>query len=138
MASIGCWDALKKEGRRCQQTTATRLLSMMCPHHSTDVSNPAKAGNLKRARCCLASSSSPARPPSQTRATLAWHEAHPKYVTQLYEGGVPAFVVYVSLTHIPLRKAENHGFSCKTVLRRLASENRLTGTANDGRGSDST
>jgi hypothetical protein len=48
------------------------------------------------------------------------------------------FPVYVSLTHIPLRNVENHGFSCKTVSRRLASENRLMGTANDGRGSDST
>jgi hypothetical protein len=48
------------------------------------------------------------------------------------------FPVYVSLTHIPLRNVENHGFSCKTLLRRLASENRLTGTGNDGRGSDST
>jgi hypothetical protein len=47
-------------------------------------------------------------------------------------------VVYVSLTHIPLRNVENHDFSCETVSRRLTSENRLTGTANDGRGSDST
>jgi hypothetical protein len=47
------------------------------------------------------------------------------------------FAVYLSLTHIPLRDVANRGFSCKTVLRRLALENRLTGTGNDGRGSDS-
>ena len=142
IALIACWDPLKKEGQRCQQTTETRFIKYhvrpdprkLAPRRRRAIQARAILGSwLRLAWAVLAR-------PLQTELAplLLGMRLNRDTLPIAGEAHVTPSVVYISLTHIPLRNDENHGFSCKTVLRRLASENRLTGTANDGRGSDST
>jgi hypothetical protein len=142
IALIACWDPLKRKGQRCQQTTETRFIKYHVRPRSTEVSTPAKASNSSaynpRELAPLGLGRPRKAPPDRLAPPLLGMRLNRDTLPIAGEAHVTPSVVYISLTHIPLRNDENHGFSCKTVLRRLASENRLTGTANDGRGSDST
>jgi hypothetical protein len=133
---------LEKGGATLSADNRDAFHQVSCAPRSTEVSTPAKAGNSSaynpRELAPLGLGRPRKAPPDRLAPLLLGMRLNRDTLPIAGEAHVTPSVVYISLTHIPLRNDENHGFSCKTVLRRLASENRLTGTANDGRGSDST